>query len=126
MVVRNREELGLAIGEPAFGRGTLGLGTMPIAARVIANLLGGAAIDGRHGPELTEADMSCVFNAPRRPVVTEDIRDLPQRPSHGRRLDQGLVLDEFDQELSRRGHRFCRYADDCNIYVRSRRAGEWV
>ncbi len=28
--------------------------------------------------------------------------------------------------LSRRGHRFCRYADDCNIYVRSRRAGERV
>jgi hypothetical protein len=30
------------------------------------------------------------------------------------------------QELERRGHRFCRYADDCNIYVRSRRAGERV
>src|SRR5512135_3200898 len=37
-----------------------------------------------------------------------------------------LVLDEFDRELTRRGHRFCRYADDCNIYVRSRRAGERV
>lgn len=37
-----------------------------------------------------------------------------------------LVLDELDQELTRRGHRFCRYADDCNIYVRSRRAGERV
>jgi len=35
-------------------------------------------------------------------------------------LLSNLVLDEFDQELSRRGHRFCRYADDCNIYVRSR------
>jgi len=34
-----------------------------------------------------------------------------------------LVLDDLDKELSRRGHRFCRYADDCNIYVRSRRAG---
>jgi RNA-directed DNA polymerase len=41
-------------------------------------------------------------------------------------LLSNLVLDEFDQELSRRGHRFCRYADDCNIYVRSRRAGERV
>src|SRR3990172_8475059 len=29
------------------------------------------------------------------------------------------VLDELDRELERRGHRFCRYADDCNIYVRS-------
>jgi RNA-directed DNA polymerase len=33
-------------------------------------------------------------------------------------------LDEVDKELERRGHRFCRYADDSNIYVRSRRAGE--
>jgi RNA-directed DNA polymerase len=37
-----------------------------------------------------------------------------------------IVLDDLDKELSRRGHRFCRYADDCNIYVRSRRAGERV
>src|SRR5438876_12400161 len=35
-----------------------------------------------------------------------------------------IVLNELDQELERRGHRFTRYADDCNIYVRSRRAGE--
>jgi len=41
-------------------------------------------------------------------------------------LLSNLVLDEFDQELMRRGHRFCRYADDCNIYVRSQRAGERV
>ena len=37
-----------------------------------------------------------------------------------------IVLNEQDQELERRGHRFTRYADDCNIYVRSRRAGERV
>src|SRR6202048_5297444 len=37
-----------------------------------------------------------------------------------------LVLDDLDKELTQRGHRFCRYADDCNIYVRSRRAGERV
>jgi len=41
-------------------------------------------------------------------------------------LLSNLVLDEFDRELERRGHRFARYADDCNIYVRSRRAGERV
>jgi group II intron reverse transcriptase/maturase len=35
-----------------------------------------------------------------------------------------ILLDEFDRELESRGHRFCRYADDCNIYVRSKRAGE--
>ncbi len=34
-----------------------------------------------------------------------------------------LLLDRLDKELERRGHRFARYADDCNIYVRSRRAG---
>jgi RNA-directed DNA polymerase len=34
-----------------------------------------------------------------------------------------LLLDDLDKELERRGHRFCRYADDCNIYVRSKAAG---
>ena len=37
-----------------------------------------------------------------------------------------VLLDEVDKELERRGHAFCRYADDCNVYVRSRRAGERV
>ena len=37
-----------------------------------------------------------------------------------------VLLDELDKELERRGHRFCRYADDCNVYVQSRRAGERV
>src|SRR3982751_1553446 len=41
-------------------------------------------------------------------------------------LLSNLVLDDLDKELERRGHRFCRYADDCNIYVRSHRAGERV
>ena len=41
-------------------------------------------------------------------------------------LLSNVVLDELDQELERRGHRFCRYADDSNIYVRSQRAGERV
>jgi RNA-directed DNA polymerase len=41
-------------------------------------------------------------------------------------LLSNLVLDELDQELGRRGLRFARYADDSNIYVRSRRAGERV
>jgi len=38
-------------------------------------------------------------------------------------LLSNIVLDELDTELARRGHRFVRYADDCNIYVRSERAG---
>lgn len=37
-----------------------------------------------------------------------------------------ILLDDLDQELERRGHRFVRYADDCNVYVCSRRAGERV
>ena len=41
-------------------------------------------------------------------------------------LLSNILLDELDKELERRGHRFCRYADDCNIYVRSIRAGERV
>jgi RNA-directed DNA polymerase len=41
-------------------------------------------------------------------------------------LLSNLVLDELDRELERRNHRFVRYADDCNIYVRSERAGQRV
>jgi len=41
-------------------------------------------------------------------------------------LLSNILLDDLDQELERRGHRFCRYADDCNVYVKSRRAGERV
>src|SRR6201993_3644351 len=41
-------------------------------------------------------------------------------------LLSNLVLDELDRELQRRGHRFVRYADDCNIYVRSEKAGRRV
>lgn len=37
-----------------------------------------------------------------------------------------LLLDDLDKELEARGHRFCRYADDCNIYVQSSKAGERV
>ncbi len=107
MVVRDRQELGFPIGEPAFGGGTLALGTVLVTTRVIGNLLRGAAIatqyvatergaaaalDGRHGPELTEADMSCVVLPPRRPVVAEDVRDLPRRPAHGRGSVQGLRI----------------------------------
>jgi RNA-directed DNA polymerase len=41
-------------------------------------------------------------------------------------LLSNILLDELDQELERRGQRFCRYADDANIYVRTRRSGERV
>lgn len=41
-------------------------------------------------------------------------------------LLSNVLLDELDKELEKRGHRFCRYADDANVYVQSRRAGERV
>ncbi len=41
-------------------------------------------------------------------------------------LLSNIVLDELDKELEKRGHSFCRYADDCNIYVKSKKAGERV
>jgi RNA-directed DNA polymerase len=41
-------------------------------------------------------------------------------------LLSNILLDDLDKELERRGHAFCRYADDCNVYVRSQRAGERV
>ena len=41
-------------------------------------------------------------------------------------LLSNILLDDWDRELEKRGHKFCRYADDCNIYVRSEKAGERV
>jgi RNA-directed DNA polymerase len=41
-------------------------------------------------------------------------------------LLSNILLDDLDKELERRGHAFCRYADDCNIYVHTQRAGERV
>jgi group II intron reverse transcriptase/maturase len=41
-------------------------------------------------------------------------------------LLSNIMLDEFDKELEKRGHRFCRYADDCNIFVKTKKAGQRV
>ena len=37
-----------------------------------------------------------------------------------------ILLDELDKELEQRGHKFCRYADDCNIHLKTERAGQRV
>jgi RNA-directed DNA polymerase len=58
-------------------------------------------------------------------VVTSTEEGVPQGGPLSPLLSN-VVLDELDQELARRGHCFVRYADDCNIYVRSERAGQRV
>ena len=55
-------------------------------------------------------------------LVTQRISGTPQGGPLSPLLSN-IVLDELDKELEARGHKFCRYADDCNIYVRSEAAG---
>lgn len=58
-------------------------------------------------------------------VVIERMKGTPQGGPLSPLL-ANVLLDEVDRELERRGHRFARYADDCNVYVRSQKAGERV
>jgi group II intron reverse transcriptase/maturase len=58
-------------------------------------------------------------------VVVERAEGTPQGGPLSPLL-ANVLLDEVDRELERRGHRFVRYADDCNVYVRSQKAGERV
>ena len=58
-------------------------------------------------------------------VHSERIEGTPQGGPLSPML-ANVMLDDVDRELERRGHRFVRYADDCNVYVRSQRAGERV
>lgn len=58
-------------------------------------------------------------------VITTTERGTPQGGPLSPLLSN-IVLDELDRELEKRGHRFARYADDCNIYVKSQRAAERV
>src|SRR4051794_26955904 len=58
-------------------------------------------------------------------LLTPSVEGTPQGGPLSPLLSN-IVLDELDRELERRGHRHVRYADDCNIYVRSERAGQRV
>jgi RNA-directed DNA polymerase len=58
-------------------------------------------------------------------VVQERTEGTPQGGPLSPLLSN-ILLDDLDKELERRGHRFCRYADDCNIYVKSEAAGQRV
>jgi len=58
-------------------------------------------------------------------LVSPRVEGMPQGGPLSPLLSN-ILLDELDKELERRGHRFVRYADDCNVYVRSKAAGERV
>jgi RNA-directed DNA polymerase len=58
-------------------------------------------------------------------LVSQRVEGTPQGGPLSPLLSN-VLLDELDRELERRGHRFVRYADDCNVYVQSKRAGERV
>ncbi len=58
-------------------------------------------------------------------AVTQRTQGTPQGGPLSPLLSN-ILLNDLDKELERRGHAFCRYADDCNIYVQSRRAGQRV
>ena len=104
-------------------------------------LRGGEALDNLHGPAAKRTSPQRVNGqCGRRGACCWRIGWLEQpetewkklrSPSVSKRgplspLLSNLVLDELDRELERRGHRYLRYADDCNIYVRSQRAGQRV
>ncbi len=62
-------------------------------------------------------------------MVNGVVRDSEEGTPQGGPLSpllSNIVLDELDKELEKRGHKFVRYADDCNIYVRTSKAGERV
>jgi RNA-directed DNA polymerase len=58
-------------------------------------------------------------------LVSPRVEGMPQGGPLSPLLSN-IMLTELDRELERRGHAFCRYADDCNVYVRSQKAGERV
>jgi RNA-directed DNA polymerase len=58
-------------------------------------------------------------------IVSQPVKGTPQGGPLSPLLSN-ILLDDLDKELEKRSHSFCRYADDCNIYVGSRRSGERV
>ena len=58
-------------------------------------------------------------------IISQSVEGTPQGGPLSPLLSN-VMLHELDKELEKRGHRFCRYADDCNIYVKSRKSGDRV
>ena len=97
MIVRHRQQIGLARGQPVLCRRALALRAMPVAARVVRDLAvrallaardmpaerrRAAALDRRHHLQLAEADMAGIGPAPCRAVAAEDVRDLQRWTRH--------------------------------------------
>ena len=62
-------------------------------------------------------------------MVSGNVEPTPEGTTQGSPLSpllSNIVLDELDKELEKRGLEFCRFADDCNIFVRTRKAAERV
>ena len=106
VIVRHRQQLCLAVGQPFPCRRPLALRAMPVAAGVVgddgvravfttldvpAERCRATALDGRHHLQLLEADVSGIVRAPRRPVVAEDVRDLQLGAGHCGGLRRRLV-----------------------------------
>ena len=95
VVVIHRQQVSLAVLQPAPGGAALALRTMPVAAGVVGDLDlravftaqhvttergTAAALNGRHHLELVETDVSSLGTTPRRTLVAEDVRDLQRQP----------------------------------------------
>src|SRR5688572_1081776 len=110
MIVRHRQQIGLARGQPVLCRRALALRAVPITARVVRDLgvrallaardmaaerRRAAVLDRRHYLQLAKAQMAGVGAAPCRSMIAEDIRDLQCRTRHASRA-LGRWLDPFD------------------------------
>jgi RNA-directed DNA polymerase len=85
--------------------------------------------EDRIQPVRSEERQSLTALTPARALTASLMEEVTNRENLNRayrRVLANLLLDDLDQELEHRGHKFCRYADDCNIYVRSQAAGERV
>src|SRR4029077_1906996 len=108
VIIRHRQQVGLAFGQPFLGRCTLAFWAVPIAAGVVgdrrigavltardmaAEGCGAAALDRRHHLELAEAHMAGIGWTPSGPIVAENVRDLQRWARHARcTLGGRLVL----------------------------------
>ena len=106
MVVGNRQQLGLALGQPLPRRRALALRAMAVAAGVVGDALVGAVLaaldvsaergraaglDRRHDLQLAEAHMAGVGSAPRRAMGAKDVGDLQARPRHAAAVRRAAI-----------------------------------